>query len=358
MAKITRAFQKIFGSTAAVNTIAKFGSLFAGSPSFTTDPTVIQSLSNYLTGWFGALIDGNAMAVEDRNAIDFLYARQLAYLFQAGIAEWDSSTTYYIGSMASDGLGKFYYSIIDDNLNNALTQPSKWALITADSNQTSASTTITLTNSSPALTIANHSAAQTVVLPSTTLCTIGQKFKVFSLNTTSGVGKVTIQTAGSVVLTSLSNGFGVEFEVVKNTVDGSASWLQIGNNTEIIELDGSAGISVGTSNINHDIATLALPPGSFEISITSMGQANGATTWTRFYTSLCTVSGDNFTGAAAAKEYVLVQGTLGTSDAVTSSLNFKKTQATATNYFFKFQAVFGGGGPPTGYYYVKAKRIY
>jgi hypothetical protein len=126
MAKITRKAQKIFGSSAGLNQIAEFGSLAASSPAYTTDPAVIQSLSNYLGGWFDAVLGANSPAIEDMNAICYLYAYQLAYLFQAGIAEWDSATTYYIGSYASDGAGNFYTSLTDNNLNNALSSTTNW----------------------------------------------------------------------------------------------------------------------------------------------------------------------------------------------------------------------------------------
>lgn len=127
MAKLTRVFQKIFGSTAGVNQIAKFGSLAAGAPAFTTDPSVIQALANYLTGWYGAVIGENSPAIQDMNAICFLFARQLAYLFQAGIPEWDTQTTYFIGSLVTDGTGNVYVSLTDNNLGNALGNFGIWS---------------------------------------------------------------------------------------------------------------------------------------------------------------------------------------------------------------------------------------
>ncbi|PNA42272.1 hypothetical protein, partial [Pseudomonas sp. MPR-AND1A] len=85
MAKLSRVTQKIFGSSAGANQIGKFGSYAAGSPVISSDPTVIQSLSNWLTGWFGAVVGGNSPAIEDMNAVCFVYAYQLAYLMQQGI---------------------------------------------------------------------------------------------------------------------------------------------------------------------------------------------------------------------------------------------------------------------------------
>jgi hypothetical protein len=125
MAKILRKTAKIFGINAGANQIAEFGSLAAGSPTFTTDPAIIQSLGNYLTGWFGAVIGANSPAIEDMNALCYLFAYQLAYLFQAGVPEWDSGTTYYTGSLVTSG-GQIYVSLTDNNLNNALTSAANW----------------------------------------------------------------------------------------------------------------------------------------------------------------------------------------------------------------------------------------
>lgn len=130
MSKITRKIAKIFGSTANASEISEFGSLAAGSPVYSTDPTVIQSLSKWASGWFSAVIGGNSPAIEDMNALFYVLSYQLAYLMQAGVAEWDATTTYYIGSFASDGLGNIYSSIVDTNLNNALTDLTKWKLTT------------------------------------------------------------------------------------------------------------------------------------------------------------------------------------------------------------------------------------
>jgi len=126
MAKIIRKNQKIFGSNPGINQVGKFGSLAAGLPAFTTDPEVIQELSNYLVGWFGAVVGGNSPAIEDMNAVHFLYAYQLAYLMQTGVAEWNVDTEYYIGSLVNDGNGNLYSSLTDTNLGNVVTDGANW----------------------------------------------------------------------------------------------------------------------------------------------------------------------------------------------------------------------------------------
>lgn len=132
MAKITRKNQLIFGSTAGVNQIAEIGSLAAGTPVFSTDPDTIQSLSNYLNGWFDIVIGENSPAIEDMNALCYLYAYQLAYLFQAGVAEWNTSTVYYIGSLVNVA-GVLYSSLTDANTgNNPASDTTNWGLVTKE----------------------------------------------------------------------------------------------------------------------------------------------------------------------------------------------------------------------------------
>lgn len=130
MSKISRAIQKIFGgSLTPSGNIAQFGSLAAGSIAYSSDPAVIQALSQYLNGWSAAVQGSNSPALQDRNALDFLFSRQLAYLMQAGLAEWDSTTTYYTGSWCQvDGVP--YVSLTDNNLgNDPTTETNNWRLV-------------------------------------------------------------------------------------------------------------------------------------------------------------------------------------------------------------------------------------
>ncbi len=130
MSKIARKLQKIFGSTSGLDQIATYGSLAAGSPAFTLDPDVIQSLSQYLDGWFSAVIGGNSPAIEDMNALCYLFAYQLAYLMQAGVPEYNAATTYYFGSLVNGGDGVTYVSVVNNNTGNALTDNTKWFIPT------------------------------------------------------------------------------------------------------------------------------------------------------------------------------------------------------------------------------------
>lgn len=139
MAKLTRYTQKQFAGSAAANRISEFGSLAAGAPltysGSTITPAIIQTLTNYLQGWDGAVIGTNSPAIQDMNALQYLFSYQLGYLLQEGVAEYDAATPYFIGSVVNNGFGVLYSSLIDNNLGNALTVQTAWAPVqTSDIN--------------------------------------------------------------------------------------------------------------------------------------------------------------------------------------------------------------------------------
>ncbi len=128
MPKITRFLQKIFAGNyeaSPTGQIAKFGSLAAGGALYTSDPATIQSLPAWLNGWSGATVGSKSPTFQDFNAFQYLVTRQLAYLLQAGIPEYDATTTYYIGSWCQVA-GIAYVSVVDNNTGNAVANPTYW----------------------------------------------------------------------------------------------------------------------------------------------------------------------------------------------------------------------------------------
>lgn len=117
MPALPRKTQQIFGSglTPAGN-VAIWGSLQAGTPAFSDDPDQIQS-ANFLQGLNGAVVGNRSPAMEDLNGLFLLVTKQLAYLFQSGLPEWDPGTAYFVDGFCRKA-GVVYISIIDDNLNN------------------------------------------------------------------------------------------------------------------------------------------------------------------------------------------------------------------------------------------------
>lgn len=128
MAKLTRAIQKIFGLNAGPTELGKIGSLADGTPVYTSNPTTMQALSNFESGLYSVMVGANSPAAQDLNSLFFLTTRQIAYLMQTGVAEWQTDTVYYKGSMVNDGNGNVYVSYTDNNSGNAVTDTTKWFL--------------------------------------------------------------------------------------------------------------------------------------------------------------------------------------------------------------------------------------
>lgn len=126
MPKITRATQQIFGSNAPSTQITAFGTAMTEEPIYTTDINQIMN-ANYTTGWASAIQPDKAPYEEDTNGLFYAITKQLAYLFQSGVAEWDSSTAYFTGDFCKGVAdGKLYVSKTDNNINNDINNATYW----------------------------------------------------------------------------------------------------------------------------------------------------------------------------------------------------------------------------------------
>lgn len=127
MTRYLRYTQQVFGASAGNRELTAFGTAKTDNPTYTSDPSQIQT-NAYKYGWSPALLSDKAPYEEDTNALFYLFTYQLAYLMQVGIAEYDPNTTYFRGNTvaATDGSGTWYKSIIDNNLGNALTNTEAW----------------------------------------------------------------------------------------------------------------------------------------------------------------------------------------------------------------------------------------
>lgn len=130
MAKITRATQKIFGDNAPGTQITAFGTAMTNNPVFTKDPALLQTAAS-LDGWEAAIEADKAPFEEDTNGLCYLITRQLAYLYQQGIPEWDAGTVYYQNSQCTvvqNGALVIKRSLTDNNVgNNPVTDNVNWA---------------------------------------------------------------------------------------------------------------------------------------------------------------------------------------------------------------------------------------
>lgn len=121
MAKLIRKNFKQFGASGATSNFGQFGSKQAGVPQTSQDPTIIQQLTAWIDGWQNAISSGDkAPYLEDMNGWCFVVSYMIAYMFQSGIPEWDSTTTYFIGSVVQDAVsgGQQFRSLQDNNIGN------------------------------------------------------------------------------------------------------------------------------------------------------------------------------------------------------------------------------------------------
>ena len=134
MARITRQTQVIFGSAGLVGT-AGFGGAASGNPATQLANTLaistIMATSYYTNGWLAATLGATKFpAVEDMNAVEFVNTTQLAYLYQQGLPEYDAGTTYYTNNICMKaGTFQLYGSLTNNNIGNALSDPTNWQLL-------------------------------------------------------------------------------------------------------------------------------------------------------------------------------------------------------------------------------------
>jgi hypothetical protein len=117
VAKITRQTLSVFGINAGGSDIGVFGSLEAGSPTYSNIISTIQGLAAWSTGWAAETIATWRPALEDMNAVHYVLSYGICYLHEMGIAEYDSATTYYTNSICQNA-GIIYQSLVDNNTGN------------------------------------------------------------------------------------------------------------------------------------------------------------------------------------------------------------------------------------------------
>jgi hypothetical protein len=129
MPKLDRNTQKLFGGNSSQN--GQFGSMADGAGVLTNDPDEIQALPAWEGGWIEGAVSGTKLpCLEEMQAIQYVETRQIAYILQEGIPEYDAGTIYYIDSIVKKaGTTELYKSLTDDNEGNALTDGAEWQFL-------------------------------------------------------------------------------------------------------------------------------------------------------------------------------------------------------------------------------------
>ena len=129
MANITRKHYKLFANAATNN--GQFGSSQAGTKIESNDPDIIQALAAYDNGWLDATSGATKLPpLEEMQGLQYNNSRQIYYLTQKGIPEYNASLDYHIGDITREiGGSKVYESITNNNEGNALTDVANWQLL-------------------------------------------------------------------------------------------------------------------------------------------------------------------------------------------------------------------------------------
>ena len=147
MSKLTRFFHRVFGSGANSTQMAVFGSYKNGATQMTTDASTVASLANWLVGLPSGVVGKNAPIIEEVNGALFHTSRQVAYLLQQGIAEYNSETEYYTDSYVTAN-NLVYRSIRDNHIGYPVTSLTTWKIF-PDSSLPSYATTTAYTTVRP-----------------------------------------------------------------------------------------------------------------------------------------------------------------------------------------------------------------
>lgn len=132
MTNLQRITGKIFGETATATgddpQIGQFGSALAGTYVGTTDVSTIQNLAAWSNGFIDSVTpDTQFPPLPEMTGFGKVLSYQTAYTLQKGVPEYDLGTTYYSGDMCKAiGEGKIFVSKIDNNINNPLTDTTRW----------------------------------------------------------------------------------------------------------------------------------------------------------------------------------------------------------------------------------------
>ena len=129
MSRLERKHQKVFAGSATNNGV--FGSLQAETKQYSNDVETLQSLPAYDDGWNAATISSEKLPpLEEFQSLGYIDSYQLAYLFQEGCPEYNSSATYYKGSIVKvigdNGNYTIYGCKVDDTTGVDPTNTANW----------------------------------------------------------------------------------------------------------------------------------------------------------------------------------------------------------------------------------------
>lgn len=195
MAKIDRYNGNVqaFGSTATGVERTVFGDELTQSNTLDANIT-----ADYFRGW-GILAPGAKPPKQFFNGIHFTQSQLVAYLHQMGVAEWNATQEYHIGSIANVG-GVLYSSLVNTNVgNDPVSSTTQWRTVSSLSIDTIADLRVVTGGSGSTATVSGYYSAGD-----------------------GGGGPLRIWKGGEAPGTYVDNGGSI---IVPTGGDGSGSWV-------------------------------------------------------------------------------------------------------------------------------------
>lgn len=88
-----------------------------------------QYTAEFLRGW-GIVGPSDQPTLQDFNAVSYTHGQILSYLHQVGVAEYNATQEYHLGSF-SNVSGVLYFSLVNNNVGNSpATSPAQWKQVT------------------------------------------------------------------------------------------------------------------------------------------------------------------------------------------------------------------------------------
>lgn len=181
MARLVQKRTKIFAYVGATGVLSEFGSYAESDPTYSDDIDNLQSRNAWGDGFSSAVNSNNCPMIQDMNTLFYILTSQLVYLAQEGLPEWNSEKTYYIGSFIKEQDGRVFMSVVDDNLNNALTDTTKWKLVSE--NRVAIPTDSYAVAYDVNKVFSNKSSAITITVPAPSNANKGREIIIKNINT-------------------------------------------------------------------------------------------------------------------------------------------------------------------------------
>lgn len=239
MAKIIRKHQKLFADIGWTGNLGQFGSFAEGAPVYSNDPDVLQALANFGEGLAGGMINNAPPSIQDMDGLFHLITRQLQYMFQSGIPEWNATCTYHVGSLVHDavplyptvvaysGPGNIYMSVINNNINKPLNINSEpyWMLVRSGRVRTDNTRTVIASFDDFVLKCTYNGAGTiTVVLPDAALTNKGRMIIVKSYVPTANDDIIVQTLTGQYIDAATTNTLATIYTTRKYLSNGVDKW--------------------------------------------------------------------------------------------------------------------------------------